>query len=85
MADQNQIVSLRIIAIHFVMDFDDERARRVDHLQIGVDSPPPIPTLATPWALKITTDPSGTSPTLPQTPRPFWRKAFTTWRLWTIS
>ncbi len=39
----------------------------------------------TPWALKMTVAPSGTSSSSSTKTAPFWRSASTTWRLWTIS
>src|SRR5262245_3977306 len=33
MADQNEIISLRIVAVDLVMDFDDQRTGGIDHMQ----------------------------------------------------
>src|SRR5215510_4151763 len=32
-ADENEIVALSVIAVYFVVDFDDERASRIDDVQ----------------------------------------------------
>ena len=86
MADDQDLVAVARVAQRLEVHLGDQRTGRVDDAQTGARAASSRTDGETPWALKITRLPAGTSASSSTKIAPRWRAArSTTWRLWTIS